>query len=618
MRALAMVFLFACSGGSDSSPAGGATTLAFCEGPTQHRYDPDVSTELEQWPDDHWSFDDPSSPTGQRIALEGAPWASALSATLVPLAEQLEGGTGFATQGRIVMRFSAPLAEPSLDADASLVSDALQLFDLSELPPARVPYSATLEDGGTQLRVQPLRPLRPGARHVLIATRSLSAADGGCVAPSPRLEQLLRGSGEPRLVSRYADALEASGVEPDQVSAATVWTTHRDHEGFLAAAEAVLGASHSWERRPVCVDVGDWLECDGAYRATDFRSSDGAVRSAEASGAWSLETRVLLPHGEGPFPTLIFGHGLSSSRTNVGSIMPQIADLGVAIVAVDALHHGAHPTAEEGGIEALPFLGLDLVDFTFDTPGLRGSFEQTTLDRLTLVELLAAEPDLDGDGRPELDPSRMGYVGVSLGGILGPQLLAVSDRLQVATLWISGGHLIEFSLGMETIAPFVPLLESMAGGEAALQRLLPVAQASIDAADSALWAALATGERPLGGMVPDILLPVSVVDDTVPPAAGRALARALEAHHVEQVVEPVDGLQTAAASMTANHASGATVGYFQYDRLTNGGIVEPSGHANTPWREESTLQLRAWLTSWLEQGQAEAVDPYAILGTPPL
>ena len=203
MRALAILSLIACSGGSDSSPAGGATALAFCEGPTQHRYDPDVSTELEQWPDDHWSVDDPSSPTGQRIVLEGAPWAGALSDTLAPLAEQLEGGTGFATQGRIVMRFSAPLAEPQLDADASLVSDALQLFDLSELPPARVPYSATLEDGGTQLRVQPLRPLRPGARHALIATRSLSAGDGGCVAPSPRLEQLLRGSGEPRLVSLH-------------------------------------------------------------------------------------------------------------------------------------------------------------------------------------------------------------------------------------------------------------------------------------------------------------------------------------------------------------------------------------------------------------------------------
>ena len=141
-----------------------------------------------------------------------------------------------------------------------------------------------------------------------------------------------------------------------------------------------------------------------------------------------------------------------------------------------------------------------------------GSFEQTNLDRLQLLELLVQDPDIDGDGVDDLDPSQMSYVGISLGGMLGSGLLATSDRLQTGVLWVGGGHLINFAIDGSDMDVYRPLLESFAGGAVGLTRLLPVAQTLVDAADPGLWGAHVLTDRPFGGEAPDVLLPVALVD----------------------------------------------------------------------------------------------------------
>ena len=55
--------------------------------------------------------------------------------------------------------------------------------------------------------------------------------------------------------------------------------------------------------------------------------------------------------------------------------------------------------------------------------------------------------------------------------------------------------------------------------------------------------------RKAGDSAPDMLLPVSVYDETVPPAAGRAFARALGAPLVAPVHTPVATLPTAATGV---------------------------------------------------------------------
>ncbi|MFT4624866.1 MAG: dienelactone hydrolase [Myxococcota bacterium] len=616
---MVLALLLGCADDPAASRPTGEAPIVWCEGDTAQRYDPELSVELEQWPDDVWTVEDAASRTGVRVSIVDAPWVAALNPVIAPLAPQLEGASGFHTQGRIVLRFTASLGVVPTGSAASVRSAALQLLDLSTEPATRVPYESEIGEDGRQLRVLPLRPLRPGALHALVATTALQAEDGGCIAPSARLKTWLDGTGDARGVKRHADLLAATGLAAGQISAATVWTTHRDHEGMIEAAGAIQAATLAWTGDAACEDLGGWWSCERSFMSTDYRAASGEVRGAEPAGEWLLPVRILLPPGDGPFPVLVYGHGLNGSRGDVTSMMSQLEGLGVALVAVDALHHGAHPTAgPDSDLAALPFLGLDLEALSIDGLALRGSFEQTTLDRLQLVELLAASPDVDGDGQPDLDASQLGYVGVSLGGLLGPSLLALSDRVQTGVLWVGGGHLISFALDSAVMSTFAPLLETLAGGQAGLDRLLPVAQSAVDPADPALWAALAMEERPFGGAIPDVLLPVALEDEVVPPASARALARGFGLTHLEPVATEVDGLSTAQGPLMANHSSGATAAYFQYDRVSAGDAVEPADHGNTPFAAESEVQLRAWVNGWLDEGRPAAINPYAVVDTPQL
>jgi hypothetical protein len=165
----ALALLAACA-----SPDEAATPR--CDVTVRQRYDPFVAEEIELFPDDLLVVEDPSSPTGVRLTADAtkAPWLRALPAQLATLPEALGGLTGFARNGAVVVRF---------DADPGLITPGpdLRLLDLSTQPATDVPY--TLRQSVDQLIVQPLRPLRAGARHGLVLATSHVTPDGGCVGP---------------------------------------------------------------------------------------------------------------------------------------------------------------------------------------------------------------------------------------------------------------------------------------------------------------------------------------------------------------------------------------------------------------------------------------------------
>ncbi len=65
--------------------------------------------------------------------------------------------------------------------------------------------------------------------------------------------------------------------------------------------------------------------------------------------------------------------------------------------------------------------------------------------------------------------------------------------------------------------------------------------------------------------------------------------------------------------MVANLPGGATAAYFQFDRVTVDGTVRSAAHTPTPGSDEGILQLQTFLTTWIETGTAEIVDPYGAL-----
>ena len=60
----------------------------------------------------------------------------------------------------------------------------------------------------------------------------------------------------------------------------------------------------------------------------------------------------------------------------------------------------------------------------------RDGFRQHVVDLMQLIRVIEVGVDVDGDGVPDLDPSRISYTGQSLGANIGTMLLAVEPNVQ--------------------------------------------------------------------------------------------------------------------------------------------------------------------------------------------
>lgn len=598
---------------------------AFCEGAVAQRYAPFEADELELFPDDLLTRPDPQSPTGLRLDLSVAAWSEALPRPMRSIAEDMTALSGFGHNGAIVVRFTGPIAPWDGTVDGSLTDTRLMLFDLDADPPARVPFSVIASDGDTAIIVQPERPLRGGARHGLLA--DVDDADGGCVAPSPTLQAVLTDSADdPRLAALapiYADLLAAAGREPTSVSAATVFTAHDDTGTLHAIADGLADRPAEWVQRPVCQD-GDIRRCDGTVRVWDYRDTDGgpsgAVLTAEPNAPWELAVTFRLPPAGGRLPPLVFmGHGLNSSRGEIDRVARFWTPEGIAAVAMDAVGHGDHPTTPDDDdpiARVTAFLGLDLSNLMLDSRRLTGNFDQSALDRLQLLDLLRREPDIDGDGRLDFDPERMGYYGISLGGLMGPALLALDPALELGVLQVPGGRLATFATRSAPVEQFEPIIINLFGSRARFERLLPVLQAAVDRADPATWAPRVM-QRP--GGPPHLLMQMCTFDEIVPPETGVALARAFDLPHVGEVIEPVPLLTLEATPTRLNLPGGSTSGGFtQFDRVGNDASPRPSDHDSTPDSAQAHHQVEAFILPWRDGATPEIVDPYGERDTAPL
>ncbi|MCB9676340.1 MAG: hypothetical protein H6737_14550 [Alphaproteobacteria bacterium] len=571
-----------------------------CTSAVRHVYDPEAP-EITAWPDDAFTVEASDSPTGRRVAVSGSAWAGALDGLIGSLPAQLDGASGFATLGEVVLRFSDPV-DPPPSVEAS-IERGLQILDLSTSPATPVPFVGRSLDGGRQLMLQPARPLRQGAPHAVLATTAFRAG-GRCIAPAPAVTADLE-------AGAHDDLLGPLDLHPNEVSALVRFTTHDDQSTVVAAGEVARSAPQAWAVAPDCVVETGFTRCETAFEPLDFRDPAGGMAST-ASGHHRVPVTVWLPESPAQGVVMV-GHGLGSSR-NTGDARraaERIVARGLAVVAVDALQHGEHPTATfEGASSALPFLGLDLASASFDGQVMRENFDQSVLERVQLLSLVAQAPDIDGDGIDDLNPSRLGYLGISLGGLMGNGVMALSPDVEMGVLPIAGGNLASIIRGTEVMAGVLPLLADLAGSDTALERYLSVTQSIVDPADPALWARHVLEDRYVGASVPDVLLPVAMQDEVVPPPAGQALARAMDLPHIAPVVEAVPGLSSGgSAPVAANHPSGATVGYFQYGTVTSGGEVETAIHGNLPNSDEAVEQIYGFVESWLE-GQAEIVNPY--------
>ena len=601
--------------------------IAWCESETQQLYDPIVGAEIGSFPDDFYTIDD-DTVTGLRVNLteETAPWLAEVPGLIGDTLHEMDVLTGFGCNTPVLLRFSAPVGEVPSGAEASMAADALMLLDLGDDEAVRVPYTTMLIDEDKDIRVEPLRPLRPKTLHALVATTQLADAAGGCMSPSPTMRDLLTGGTDDprldRLVPGYARLLELTGLEPADISAAVVFTTNGSLDLLYEIAADIRGRTYDWTADADCHDEGSFRKCISAFEPFDYRD-DRVPRDAIPGDAWSVPLTIWLPlDADPPYPTIIAGHGINADRGQDQAIAARFAPMGFAVIGNDALEHGEHPTndPEDTMLDAMRFLGIDLTVPMIDTLALRGNFNQSTLDRLQLVELLRNEPDFDDDGVDDFDPERLAYFGISLGGMMGGSMMALSDAIDAGVLTVAGGGLLSFVTANSTVAPLKPLIIDMVGTEADFERLLLAAESMVDPADPATFSPFILRDRRVDGPIPHMLLNVSTNDGTVPVPTGKAFARALMIPHVGEVRDPIELIPVEESTPVAGNLAEGTVtaGFFQFDRVSSGDSAIPSDHDNTPFSAEGTEQTKHFLGTWIDETVPEIIDPYEVLGTPEL
>jgi hypothetical protein len=232
------------------------------------------------------------------------------------------------------------------------------------------------------------------------------------------------------------------------------------------------------------------------------------------------------------WPVVIVQHGLRGNRTNAVALAVAYALQGFAVAAIDVPLHGITDTTS-------PFyqaanertFNLNLVnnatgappaDAAIDPSGThiinltsvltsRDNLRQAAID---IVQLSRSLPglDLDGDTSGDIDPARIHFAGISLGGIVGTVASALPSALQSAYLNVPGGgiaNLLRESAALSQSVNAGLAASGLVPGLTLYENFFRNSQTAIDSGDPLNWVATTFAARP------SVL--TQVVNDTVVP-----------------------------------------------------------------------------------------------------
>jgi len=211
-----------------------------------------------------------------------------------------------------------------------------------------------------------------------------------------------------------------------------------------------------------------------SFRSPRFLNEAGIVATTPTGEPATMPTTTEEIHGHvwlpstpapaGGYPVLLVGHGIGDSRLGMPTVIAISNQAGYAVVAINAVGHGYGPEstfrfiAADGAVTevAAPGRGVDLdggggID-AFEgcialAPGapiiVRDCVRQTAIDYMQLVHAIREGLDVDGDGRRDLDPATIHYLGQSLGSMYGTLLTAVEPAVSAAVFNVPLGSATE-------------------------------------------------------------------------------------------------------------------------------------------------------------------------------
>ena len=216
-----------------------------------------------------------------------------------------------------------------------------------------------------------------------------------------------------------------------------------------------------------------------------------------------------------------------------------------------------------------------------------------------------------------MEPAQLGYLGVSLGAILGSQLLATSPEFDAAIFSVGGGRLMNIVTDTSELDAYFGVITALIGSEERFERLVPIAQHIIDPADPALWGAHILEDRLDGAVPPHLLFQVAMEDEVVPISAGHMMARSLRLPHLLPIAQEVPTLQGVEGP---SKEMDRKVEPWDFSSLTGFPLRNPSSRQPMwppPKSPEAQWQMKEYFRAWLDTGVPVIKNPYSALKLPP-
>ena len=251
------------------------------------------------------------------------------------------------------------------------------------------------------------------------------------------------------------------------------------------------------------------------------------------------------------YPVAIVQHGLGGDRSQALAMADAFADACFVVAAIDLPLHGitsaANPLYQANRERTF---NLDLLNNATGAAGPDGITDRssahfiqvpsplTTRDNLRQGEAdlivfakSVANLDVTGDAVADVDPTRIHYVGLSLGGIVGTVAARFSPGVRTATLAVPGGLLTQLFLDSPTFGPSIK--QALAGqglpeGTTLFNNFFRDAQAAIDQGDPINHLAATVAAKPvhLVQVTGDTVIPNSATARLVTAAGLRRIATA--------------------------------------------------------------------------------------------
>ncbi len=411
-----------------------------------------------------------------------------LSASLQPL-------TGFGNYGGILVPFSVAVDPGSLSAGTYYVS----LGGAATSSPSPGPDSSvTYQSAYNFAEIHPSLPLQPGENYLLVLTDTIADASEQPLGRSPDFQTFASSGQGQAMVATAAQVLNttaahiifvmefqtestrdletlSSGLQSPPASpyvtdipatpvpvsgCGTPMLGSQCPSGVFTRDAGTLddllpwftvspfdGGGNGYQDPPADVGIvvagGVTLQDvrdseNGTFQAAAVADPNGAGRAVERQFVLVTPDPALMP--DGGWPMVLVGHGLGQANTlqldsdgkPVFSECVMLAEFftkaGFGCIGIDAPSHGSR------GSSALFF------DFA-ELEVTRDYFREMTFDQMQLQRFAASWPA--GQQGITIDPQKLTYFGVSLGGIMGANFLSLDKRTTHGVLNVPGGGLYQ-------------------------------------------------------------------------------------------------------------------------------------------------------------------------------